>query len=179
MLLLRGLLAPGGITMDLVRFYRQEEPDDHGRWLHDYWSWDHDRLEAVHNYIQLMFPLTEASSFNPRAATLDKAALATFRADPLIQENLLRSLEVMLSFYGFTLDRTSKTIVPGPHFDKRAGEWLFPNDHNHLRITRILKCLTLCGHGEYALAFHAALVRVVRPENVTGETLFFWKNAVQ
>jgi hypothetical protein len=43
--------------MNLVRFYRGEEADDQGRWLKDYWSWDYDRLEGIHDYIQQMFPL--------------------------------------------------------------------------------------------------------------------------
>jgi hypothetical protein len=64
------------------------------------------------------------------------------------------------------------------HFAERVAEWMFPNDHNHLRITRILKCLTLCGLGQFAWAFHKALVEAVGPDQVTVETLRFWENAV-
>ena|SRR5437660_10556579 len=165
--------------MDLVKFYRGEAPDGQGRWLRDYWAWDHERLEAQHDYIQWMFPLVERSAFNSRAPTFDDASLAAFRTDPLIRDHLLRSLEVMLDFYGFTLQREEKTVTLAGHFNERAAEWLVPNDHNHLRITRILKCLTLCGLGDYAKAFHRALVGVARPDTVTRETLRFWENAVR
>jgi hypothetical protein len=165
--------------MNLVRFYRGEEKDHRGRRLSDYWSFGHDSLEAEHDFIQLMFPLTEPSAFQPRAVTLDAAGVAAFRGDEAIQGNLLRSLEVMLDFYGFALDRAGKTVVPGPHFAERAPQWLFPDDHNHLRITRILKCLTLCGLGEYARGFYQALRQVAVPGNkVTTTTLQFWAGAV-
>jgi hypothetical protein len=164
--------------LNLARFYRGEEADEQGRWLRDFWSWSHHLLEGVHDYIQFMFPLTEPSLFNSRAPTLDAAALAQFRGDPLIQRNLLRSLEVMLDFYGFELNKNQLQILPAAHFAQRAPEWLFPNDHNHLRITRILKCLMLSGLEGQARAFHRALTATVRPDQVTAETLRFWASAI-
>jgi hypothetical protein len=127
----------------------------------------------------VLFPLPEASAFNRSAPLLDPATLAEFRRDALIQQNLLKSLEVMLAFYGFTLDRDKKVVTPADNFKERADNWLFPNDHNHLRITRILRCLTLCGLQDFARAFHAALVRATGPTTVTAETLRFWENAVR
>ncbi|HYV36424.1 MAG TPA: opioid growth factor receptor-related protein [Gemmataceae bacterium] len=165
--------------MNLVAFYQCQTPDNLGRRLSDYWTWNHDRLEEVHNFIQWMFPLMEPSNFNASAPTLDAQSMAEFRNQPAIQQNLLKSLEVMLDFYGFTLDRVGKSVTPAAHFHERADNWLFPNDHNHLRITRILKCLTLCGLGDYATAFHAALLHVSTPTNVTTATLRFWNDAVR
>jgi hypothetical protein len=166
--------------MNLVLFYRGEEKDQRGRRLGDYWSLDHASLEAQHDFIQLMFPLTEPSAFQPGAPTLEATAVAAFRGDAAIQRNLLRSLDVMLDFYGFALDRATKTVRPAPHFAQRAPEWLFPDDHNHLRITRILKCLTLCGLGEYARGFYEALGQVAQPGiHVSAATLRFWAGAVQ
>jgi Opioid growth factor receptor (OGFr) conserved region len=165
--------------MDLVKFYQGLEPDDFGRWLRDFWSWDHQQLEAVHNYIQRMFPLDEASFFSASAPILDRAAIAEFRREPTILQNLMKSLEVMLDFYGFTLDREKKVVSAGPHFRECNPEWLFPNDHNHLRITRILKCLMLCGLEEHARAFYAALLQAAKRDEVSIETWDYWAAAVR
>jgi hypothetical protein len=165
--------------MNLVTFYRNEAADYRSRWLSELWAYSNEQLEQHHDFIQVLFPLAEESFYNAKAPVLEGAMIETFRGDRTIQQNLLRSLEVMLAFYGFTLDRENKLVAPADNFAARAENWLFPNDHNHLRITRILKCLMLCGLQDYARAFHAALVRVVRPSNVTAETLRFWENAVR
>ena len=163
--------------MDLVAFYRGEAPDDRGRTLADLGGWGNDRMEAVHDYIQALFPLPEPSRFNARAPLLDAAALTRFRSDPVIRANLLRSFGVMLRFYGFREDAAGR-VVPAADFAARAADWLVPGDHNHLRITRILRCLTLCGLGDRAAAFLAALKEIAGPGKVASESLRFWENAV-
>jgi hypothetical protein len=164
--------------MNLVTFYRNEAPDYRGRWLRELWNYDDEQLEEHHDFIQVLFPLAEVSFYNAQAPLLDATTIGAFQSDGTIQQNLLKSLEVMLAFYGFTLDREKKLVAPAGSFAERAENWLFLNDHNHLRITRILKCLMLCGLENYARAFHVALVRVAKPSTVTEETLRFWDNAV-
>jgi hypothetical protein len=164
--------------MDLVRFYRGEAPDDRGRTLVGIWAWDDHTLEEVHDYIQELFPLPERSRFHPRAPVLDEALITTFREDSVLQANLLHSFQRMLAFYGFRLDEAKWEVVPAENFRERADNWLVPGDHNHLRITRILKCLRTCGLGDYAAAFLKGLLAVVNPRDVTEETLRYWREAV-
>lgn len=164
--------------MDLVAFYRGEAADYQGRTLHDIWSWDARRLEDRHDYIQVLFPLPEASRFNARAPLLDDATLARFRTDEAIQANLLQSFQVMLRFYGFRLDEQTGNVIEADNFAERAREWLFPEDHNHLRITRILKCLTLCGLKDQATAFLKALLAAPGQDHITNKSRRFWRDAV-
>jgi Opioid growth factor receptor (OGFr) conserved region len=164
-------------AMNLVRFYRSEARDSWGRTLQEIWGWDDNRLEEQHDYIQVLFPLQEASGFNRNAPLLDETTIATFRSDATIQANLLRSFRVMLRFYGFRLDDKTGEVVEADHFAERARQWLFPNDHNHLRITRILKCLTLCGLGDRAAAFLRRLETVADPADVTAASLRYWRDA--
>lgn len=51
-------------------------------------------------------------------------------------------------------------------------------DHNHLRITRILRSLRLFGLGEEAAALHAELVAVARAGAVNRRSLSYWQRAV-
>jgi hypothetical protein len=164
--------------VDLVAFYRGEAADYQGRTLHDIWGWDDRRLEDRHDYIQVLFPLPEPSRFNARAPLLDGATIARFQTDDLIRENLLRSFRVMLRFYGLRVDEQTGEVVEAENFAERAPEWLFPEDHNHLRITRILKCLTLCGMGERATAFLRRLLVVADPSRVQADAVRYWRDAV-
>jgi hypothetical protein len=164
--------------MNFVAFYLGDAPDHLGRMLEDILRWNDDRLEAGHDYIHVLFPLREPSAHIPSAPVLDDATLAEFRKNPTIQENLLRSFRVMLRFYGFELDTQKREVVKAVDFPGKAVNWLFVDDHNHLRITRILKCLNACGLGDHAAAFQRTLLTVAEPGRVSEETLGYWKRAV-
>jgi hypothetical protein len=164
--------------VDLVAFYRGEAADYQGRTLHDIWSWGDGRLEDRHDYIQVLFPLPEPSHFNARAPLLDGATLARFRTDDVIRANLLQSFRVMLRFYGLRLDEKAGEVVEADNFVERVGQWLSPGNHNHLRITRILKCLTLCGLQDRAAAFLKALLALPGQDRITSESRRYWREAV-
>src|SRR5260370_19373303 len=71
----------GGLAMSrLVDFYRGEATDREGRFLRDLWAWGDDDLEAVHDFIQWLFPLPEPSRYNPDAPLLTDENIAPFRA---------------------------------------------------------------------------------------------------
>ena len=166
----------------LLRFYRLEGRDARGRTLGDIWAWDDERLESVHDYIQWLFPLPEPSAFNPAAPILTEAAVAAFRADPHLQQRLLRSLATMLAFYGLALSAGSggaPRIQPAAAFAAKSRGWLHPGNHNHLRMTRILTSLRLLGLGDHARAFYACLIDVARdhPHAVSETTLAYWQRA--
>lgn len=152
----------------LVAFHRGEAPDDRGRRLEEIWRRDDAWLESRHDFIQWLFPLPERSGANPAAPVLTPEDLATFRADPLIRANLERSYRRMVEFYGLA----------------GAGEpvrrhWLTPGNHNYLRLSRILRCLTLCGLDEQAGELFRRLEEIYQREGaVIGETTFgYWRRA--
>ena len=164
--------------MDLVAFYRGETPDHQGRTLQEIWGWDDDRLEERHDYIQVLFPLPDRSQFNALAPLLDDSTMAAFRSDPTIRANLLQSFRVMLRFYGLRQDEKTGEVVEAENFAERAREWLQPGDHNHLRITRILKCLTLCGLHDQAAAFLRRLLALPGQDRISAASRQYWRNAV-
>src|SRR4051812_18614981 len=113
---------------ELVKFYSGAAPDDRGRFLSEIQGWPDHRLEQVHDFIQWLFPLREPSGANPDAPALDDADIREFRSSPELQSNLRASYLRMLSFYS----------APAKH-------WLTPGNHNHLRITRMIKSMRLLG----------------------------------
>src|SRR5215211_6636687 len=95
--------------------------DGRGRTIEDVLALSDDELERIHDYIQWLFPLPSRSMAQPNAPILTSREIEAIRADALAVANLRRAAQRMLVFY-----RTSKP-------------WLTWSDHNHLRITRILR----------------------------------------
>ena len=122
-------------------------------------------LEAVHDYIQWLFPLPEPSPFNPAAPVLTVADIAAFAADPSLRAALAR----MEKFYGL-----GRADAPRP--------WLTPGNHNFRRLTRILRALALLGlraEAEALLARLEALCSAPEAAAAVGRvTRGYWRDAV-
>ncbi len=162
----------------IIGFYSGSGVDDRGRRLGDIRRWSDDRLEAVHDYIQWLFPLMEPSPVNPGAPVLDRDTIELFRQTPELQSELRASFLRMLTFYG--LELRDGQVAQARNFAARARNWLNPGNHNHLRITRILKCVTLLGLEQEARAFQGALAAIYRerPDAISARTWEFWTAAV-
>ncbi|GAA4509003.1 MULTISPECIES: opioid growth factor receptor-related protein [Nonomuraea] len=169
-------------TSAVVAFYRQIGTDDRGRSLDDVRSQDFLALEAVHDYIQWLFPLPEPSMANHNAPVLNENDIEAFRSDRGLQDELTESLLRMLAFYGLRLDGPfeSPRVSPGGDFSDRASVWLTPYNHNFLRISRILRSLTVLGLEKHAQALLACLEEIYQEyADVIGATsVRYWRNAV-
>jgi hypothetical protein len=167
------------MNLPIVDFYSGKARDSCGRTLEEIHAWGYTELEAVHDYIQWLFPLPEASQYNPRAPVLDKELIAKFHADSDLRAQLLASLDLMLGFYGF--ERNNLSIIRSNSWEERRRNWLRPGNHNHLRLTRILKSLSLLGLKDYACALFEALNDVFSGEGssvISGATMEYWKRAL-
>ena len=165
--------------MDLVAFYAGTEADYQGRRLEEMLGWDDEKLEAVHDFIQVLFPLRVPSGVNPHAPLLTDETVAAFGRDEKLRNNLRRAWERMLRFYGLEWQRGR--VVRRVEFEERARVWLRKGNHNHLRITRILSALSILGLRAEAAGFLAALEEIVRewPTKVTPETVTYWRGALE
>jgi hypothetical protein len=163
----------------LLQFYSGEGTDEQGRTIGDIWGYSHEMLESVHDYIQWLFPLADRSAFNPGAPLLDHETIGRFRRDEILRRNLERSLRVMLEFYGLAI--AGHEILRVPSFSERSRDWLTPGNHNFLRLTRILKSLSLLGLENRARQLLKVLEDIdgKRPGIIGKRTLEFWKRAVQ
>lgn len=159
----------------LIEFYAGRGPDAAGRRIEEVWAFGRAALETRHDFIQWLFPLREASRYNPDAPLLTEADEAAFRSDPTLQAHLLRSLDVMLAFYGFRRD--GETIAPLSPDALARAPWLAPGDHNHLRLSRIVQSLALLGQEALARALKAQLVAIAaaHPDRVAPRTAAIWR----
>lgn len=159
----------------LIDFYRGAGTDSEGRTLAELWNYSDEELEAVHNFIQWLFPLRVPSRFNPDAPLLSDADIAAFRADPALRQNLNRSFEVFLAFLGLRCEESQ--VVKAADFDRRH---VFDHpDHNWLRITRVLTSTRLLGLEAQSRAFFDFLssLRQGGGSGINAETFGYWERA--
>jgi hypothetical protein len=167
----------------IVAFYEGTATDDRGRSLDDILSFDDARLEAVHDFIQWLFPLPERSGANPPAPTLDQAAIDAFAGRSKLRAALRRSLDRMLAFYGFAC--SGDRIVKSKTFAVQSTNWLHAGNHNHLRLTRIVRSLTVLGEARLARSFLEVLSDIYENERRSGgdrisqRSFQFWCSAVE
>lgn len=72
-------------------------------------------------------------------------------------------------------------VVRGPNFPRNSRNWAVRSDHNHLRITRILRCLRVLGLQKECDAFFAALKDVFEEPsiNISNTSMMYWTRAVE
>jgi len=170
----------------IIEFYCGRRPDHSGRYLRDIQGWTDDKLEAVHDYIQWLFPLPEPSGFNLAAPVLTTESIQEFRTHPELRQNLRESLSRMLSFYGLEVRLSEPlTVTRSKTFASKEAGWLSPGNHNHLRITRILRCLSVLGLEAEAKAFFECLAEIYEEElskpapTISDETFEYWRAATR
>lgn len=146
----------------LILFLQGTGPDSQGRLHADILNFTDEELEEVHDYIQWLFPLREKSMAVPDSPFLESEEIVQLlRADDRVGESMREALERMKRFYGDN------------------DYWLEQGNHNHLRITRILKSATLVGLKKEALDFYNCILqRVESAQPVTQETLVYWRRGI-
>lgn len=162
----------------LIQFYQHQGRDNKGRYLRDIWDWSNGELESTHDYIQWLFPLDELSAYNKVAPVLDPRTINVFKTSTQIQSNLHSSLQCMLRFYGFQIN--DGIICPGSNFQDRTLEWVTPNNHNFLRVSRILRSLSLLYSVSIAEHWLKELKKLSDDQlAVIGtDSIRYWENAV-
>ena len=145
----------------IVAFLEGEGTDAAGRTLFDVLAMNNAALEQTHDFIQWLFPLREPSRAVPDAPVLTDDQVEALRDSAMAQIALAAATDRMEAFYRMTHD------------------WLMPNDHNHLRITRIIRSLRLLVGDDPADAFKATILSRVEATRapVSARSRGYWATA--
>ena len=109
-------------------FLEGTDRNNSGWLLSDIWKFNDTQIENTHTFIQWVFPTNEESRATPGSPVLDEEEIIVIRDSERARQNLVKSADWYFNFL------------------KRNSFWRKPHDHNHLRITRVLKSLRLlCG----------------------------------
>lgn len=128
--------------MTILTFLEDNSPDNLGRLLSDIWIFDDQRIEMIHDFIQWLFPLNEPSGANFNAPVLSESDINNIRKSLDAKNNLSKSADWYLKFLS------------------RNSHWICPHDHNHLRITRVIKSLRLLCSDEKADGFKQSVLEI-------------------
>lgn len=163
---------PGHLCAELLAFYGDDEgTNSSGYTLEQVLGWDDEDFELQHDFLQWLFATDEPSMFNADAPVLDTATIARFRADPLLRHRLRRSFGRWLEFCGII--RNGDGLV----FDNPNPRVWNHQNHNWLRITRVLRSLNLLGLPGEAHAFFTLLTSIqARIDPTTWE---YWERAAR
>lgn len=161
-------------SMNFVKFFTRQENDYLGRSLWDLIHLDDNQLENQHNVIQILFPLFEPSHAVPDAPILTAEIVEEFRDNCLAKYNLQRAFWRFIDFYGFD----QNTLV----HDDSNNQWLTPGDHNYLRISRIISCMTILGLPSLSQVMYDAVTLVYNNPKYTdvigSKTYQYWTEAL-
>jgi hypothetical protein len=115
---------------------------------------DYDWWERTHNYIQWIFPSPDASAHNAKGPILDSD----------VKDYLpIKNIEL-------SLDKYKQFLMNHPKYE--YGKWP-SEDHNYLRITRILTFLNFMDLYDYAIDFYSYCIRILG-HKVNSKSLNFW-----
>ena len=147
--------------MNWLLFFLHESPDFKHRTLKDVWSFDDKKIERTHDFIQILFPLSEKSGSSFHGLYLDdESKILELQSNPEAKNNIIKSAAW---FYGFL---------------ERNQHWHQAYDHNHLRITRVIKCLRLLVSDDEANKFRQDVLTLISDNSKINQTsLDFWNNA--
>ena len=168
----------------LVAFYGGSGRDARDRTIETIWAFDDGQLEAVHDFIQWLFPTRKSSAFNAAAPQLTDDDVAAFRGSERLRARARRSLDVMLRFYGLrSVDGTTGAarIEPAADLPKRGPRWWGGGNHNHLRLTRIIDSLYGLGLEGEAVALYRCLagIRTTHATEISEATVRYWALAAR
>ncbi|MDC0644707.1 opioid growth factor receptor-related protein [Alphaproteobacteria bacterium] len=127
----------------ILAFLEGVGPDSHGRQLNDIWAFSDTKIEHTHNFIQWLFPLAEPSLSVPGSPTLSDSHITALRRSNVAQSSIVQSSEWYRGFLN------------------RNAHWKTKYDHNHLRITRVIKSIRLIIGDAEANKFHSNVLSLL------------------
>ena len=131
------------IINQLYDFLANKGPDFRDRYISEILNFTDRDIEEKHDFIQWVFPTDEQSSIARDVPIVDDEVIALFQKSKEAQINLKNAKDWYLGFLF------------------RNSHWKKKNDHNHLRITRVIKCLRLLLGDEEADDFKQKVYRMV------------------
>lgn len=138
---------------DIIRFYSGEEVN--GWTLEKVLNLTNEEYDNHHDFIQLVFPLPEPSRFNPNAPLLNQEDI-TF-----LKSNIFKVYDQFIRFDEY-IDNLIKQKVD------------INDNHAKMRITRVIRCLTLLNE---MMVSGYMLFRAKRRFNPSLETREHWNKA--
>ena len=145
----------------VLGFLSNQDRNASGWLLTDIWKFNDTQIENTHTFSQWVFPIDEPSRAIPGSPILTEEQITEIRNSEQAKQNLSKSADWYFNFL------------------RRNKFWRKPHDHNHLRITRVIKSLRLlCGDDE-ADCFKEQLWQLLGTDisQIPSKTTEYWEDA--
>jgi hypothetical protein len=131
---------------------------------------------TCHDFIQWVFPTNEPSQFNKNAPVIDAIQIKDLLEVKDFDIKYKKAIGRYCEFLGIAFYDDKFELADDWH--EKVIYWLGPKtfDHNHLRITRLLKSMKLLGFQELQIKLFSFLQKFEKYINPT--SFEFWKNAL-
>ena len=146
---------------EVLAYLEGEGPDSCGRSVLQVLAANDASLETTHDFIQWLFPLTEVSDAVPDSPVLAPEEVGLIRQSDMAQCALAAGTDRMRLFY------------------QRTHGWMMPNNHNHRRITRIIRSLRLLRGDQEANDFRHSVLALVEAARapINARSRGYWETA--
>ena len=145
----------------IISFLEGSDKDNRGWLLSDIWKFNDTQIENTHTFIQWVFPTDEPSRATPGSPILDEEEIVKIQNSEQAKQNLSKSADWYFNFL------------------RRNTFWRKPHDHNHLRITRVIRSLRLLVDEDEADAFRIEIYSILGDDLslIPKKTRQFWDEA--
>ena len=152
----------------IIDFLSGDGTDHKGRYYHDTLEWSDVQLEQCHDQVQWIFPLHEDSHMARTWPVVNKEIVEEAKLKGTVIINLNKAA-----------DRFEKFLGIGKYSNHaRQNLWCRPNNHNLLRVTRIIRSLRLFGLQKRAEEFYHAAMKAQARCGVWEDTRTYWHKAM-
>lgn len=149
------------LIVNFKNFLLNKSKDHNGRKLMDIVKFSDSEIESTHDFIQLIFPLDEPSNLSSNIYFIDsKLHLKNLQKNDLVKNKLIELSNWFINFL------------------KRQNHWMVNYNHNHLRITRMIKSIRLIVGDKEANDIYNKIINIKDIKKKVGKkSLEYWKNA--
>ena len=174
-------VAASAEQLGIFHFLRGEGVDDRGRGLQQILALSDVELEFTHDFIQWLFPSPESSSCYADAPVATADTFRAIQADSAATEGLLRAFQRMLQFYGLRSSDADPSVLEIDETHQDISGWRKHPTHNDLRISRMLRAMSLCGQQAKADQLLAFLEQhfASNPDPQRQVSLDYWRQAAR
>jgi len=151
----------------ILNFLKGGYPDTYSRTYEFMLNLSDNEIERSHTMIQWLFPLNEYSKHADTYPILTRQITELAKQDPIILNNIKTAKIRFEKFLGIGEDSDIN----------KQRKWCRNNNHNLLRITRIIRCLRLFDLNEEATDFYNKVTKAANYFGLNTTTLEYWNKA--
>lgn len=145
----------------VLAFLEARGTDYRSRVISEIWDFEDNLIDTTHDFIQWLFPLPLEAPSQLSRPTLTGLGLRAIASSALAVSNIQKSQYWFLNFL------------------ERSDVWLKSYNHNHLRITRMIKNSSLIEGSNYSDRLFKTVAGIADRKNfkIDPKTIDHWQNA--